>query len=213
MLYSILSCKCPVTEETEKILFSLYDSVREQTAFDYQAVRGIADNNPQRTPFHNLFDFCTWAKDDPFSFTVSCNDVLRFLGSSFHYGMVASNNPGAENTNPELLVSHLLVPVSLKNQGKKAGAVYTGRNTEIVFGPLVVPADIAPDAPFHAHHMGVIVSELTAGQKKMLDSHQELIPDFPLVLRSAGDVDFESFPPYGNHHLQIRERFKENGLP
>ena len=209
-LYGILSCKCPVTKETEKKLFKFF---LKKESMDYLSILAIADKNPERTPIHNLFDFCTWARDDLASFTITANEVLRYLGSSFHYNMVVSNNPGIEMANPGLLLSHVLVPVFIRNNESGIYAIYENKHAPTCFKSIIIPEDLEMDCERYALHMGVVLCGLSGKQADMLNSHQALIKDFSELAGRVKTIDFKNLPPYGNHFSQVIERFKRNELP
>ena len=207
-LYGILSCKCPVTEETEKKLFKLFFKAEHREIMDYLAILAVADKNPERTPIHNLFDFCVWAKDDPFSFVITVNDVLRYLGSSFHYNMVVSNHPGIEMTNPGLLLSHVLVPVSVRKNERNIYAIYENKHATTCFKSIIIPKDLEMEHELYGLHMGVVLCGLSGEQADMLISHQILIRDFSEVAGRVETVDFKKLSPYGDHFSQVNDRFK-----
>ena len=211
-LYGILSCKCPVTPETEQRLFDAFRASENQSHADYDAVVSIADTNPERTPIHNLFDFCAWARDDPSSFTITANDVLRYLASSFHYRMVTAGSPGVETENPGLLLSHILIPVSVRTAPAGFSAVYETGDTEVRFSPVVVPEPLEMTYEHYALHMGVVLCGLSEEQTRMITAHQALITDFQAVAGRVETVDFTGFPPFGDHSAQVLARFRRNGV-
>ena len=105
----------------------------------FQPFLDIVDTNPQKTPVHNLFEFCFCSRDEPLNFVITVNDVLRYLGSAVHYNMVLSNNPGIVTENPELLVSHLLLPMTVASTGDRETAVYETEHARIFFSPVFAP--------------------------------------------------------------------------
>lgn len=211
-LFGILSCKCPVTRETEKRLFDLFFKAGQKEQLDFLPFLAVADRNPEKTPIHTLFDFCAWARDDVTSFTITGNDVLRYLGSSFHYHMVVSNNPGIEMANPGLLLSHVLVPVSIRKKDGGAYASYESNPASICFKSIVRPGDLETDHEQYGLHMGVLVCSLSEKQVDMLNFHQILIKDFFDVAGRVKIIDFKNLPPYGDHFSQVVKRFNRNML-
>ena len=209
-LYGILSCKCPVTKETEKKLFKIFFQSEHRESIDYLSILSVAEKNPERTPIHNLFDFCTWASDDPFSFVITINDVLRYLGSSFHYNMVVSNHPGIEMANPGLLLSHVLVPVSIRKNKSNIYAIYENKYTITCFKSIIIPEHLEMAHEQYALHMGVVLCSLAEKQVDMLNSHQALIKNFSKVAGCVKRVDFKNLPPYGDHFSQVIERLRRN---
>ena len=179
---------------------------------DYLSFLSLADKNPEKTPIHTLFNFCVWAKDDPSSFTITVNDVLRYLGSSFHYHMVVSNHPGIETQNPGLLFSHVLVPVSIAEKNKTGCVKYSDQDIETRFSSVILPKSTGLDHGCYAHHMGVLIAGLSATQAFMLKQHQSIIKEFSTIAGKTEIVDFRSIFPYKDHFSQVVERFNRNHI-
>ncbi|WP_022667206.1 hypothetical protein [Desulfospira joergensenii] len=209
-LYGILSCKCPVTEKTEKKLFNHFYAVSDQQISDFNPVLSIADENPERTPIHNLFDLCAGSRDNPNEFTITLNDVLRYLGSVTHYNMVVSGHPGIEFSNPGLLVSHLLLPVIPDQRKEGVSVKYEREDIRIRFDSVFWPEGSGAGGEDYAMHMGVVVCRLTKEQAKMLHMHQAMIRGFAEAAGRISMVDFRDLPPYGDHVSQVIERFQRN---
>ena len=208
LLLGILSCKCPVTTETEKKLFDEFSRKKQSDTVSFTPFMAIADSNPQRTPVHNLFELCACSKDDPLHFTISVNDVLRYLGSLVHYNMVVANNPGITEENPVLLVSHLLLPAELTLAGDDSRAVYKTSCAEITFAPVLVPASLPENSAMYAVHMGMIVAAISKEQAEMIHAQQSLINGFDALTENIHQVDLTSLEPYGDHLAVVRERYR-----
>ncbi|MBU2511106.1 hypothetical protein KJ966_07200 [bacterium] len=209
-LFGILSCKCPISEENEQRLFTKYQQSRGTTEVDFSPFLEISKQNIQRTPIDNLFDFCSYAADDPASFNITGNDVLRYLGSGYHYKMVLAANPDIETTNPGLLFSHILTPVRLSLQGNKPCVLYEDPQCTIQFNSVIIPDELLHTDGFYGHHMGVIISRLTDEQAKMVFDHQALIDGLSAVKKSIKEIDFKKIRPYGNHFDSVVKRFNRN---
>ena len=206
LLLGILSCKCPVTLETEKRLFAHYFEHCDSPVQDYEPVLAICDENGQKTPFHNLFEFCASNRDDPGHFTIAANDVLRFLGSFFHYNMVLSNHPDIMVENPELLASHILVPVSLVQKGETICGIYQNSRILLEFTP-VIQVDTEPkDQDFYALHMGLVLGRIDTEQAAMLKEHQLFLNGFSDAVLPLKQIHLTRLAPYGDHAALTRER-------
>ncbi|MDD9301958.1 MAG: hypothetical protein HUK40_06265 [Desulfobacter sp.] len=202
----ILSCKCPVTPETEKKLFDFYSGAAHQNTLDFNGILAIADKNPKPTPVHHLYDFCAGSKDDPFCFTITANEVLRDLGSRLHYNMVVSNHPEIESENPGLLISHLLLPVTIEKKGNQCEAMYANQEVLVRFSPVIMPIKSKLDSNEYAHHMGMILCGMSREQAEMLKAHQRLIKGLKEIAKASGNIDLRALPPYGDHLSQVVKR-------
>jgi hypothetical protein len=209
MLYGTLSCRCPVTEETEKKLFAELFTWPAGEVRDFAPVQAIIDGNPARTPLHNLLEIASFGQEDPGNFTIRVGHALRALGSTFHFNnLVSGLDPLVVKEVPSFIVSHMLVPVRLRREGDRFGATFTFAGRGIFFAPVFLPPDIAWSADGeYALHMGTIICALDAEPSRHLTGHLSLIPDFAFFCRQVEGVDFTDFQYYGDYVSQVRARF------
>ena len=134
ILFGTLSCKCPVTEETEQAFFDKYFQLREEPVVDFGPIKAIADRNPARTPVHNLLEIASYGHDDPTNFTITEGDALRALGSKFHFNnLVGQPSHLTIRDFPSFLVSHMLVPAGLTRTEKTFRAMFISEGRGITF--------------------------------------------------------------------------------
>ncbi len=212
MLYGMLSCRCPVTEATEKALFAEFFTWPAGGGMDFAPVREIIDHNPDRTPMHNLLEIASYGQEDPENFTICTGDALRALGSKFHFNkLINAVDPMTVKDPPAFLVSHMLVPARLYRVEDQVRAVFEFQQRRITFEHVFLPPAIdREDRRFYAVHMGTVVRSLTDVQAQNLIKHLALIPEFAFFCAQVTTVDFTDFQYYGNYFDQVRSRFERH---
>ena len=210
ILLGTLSCKCPVTQETEAAFFEEYFRISESQVVEFTKIKSIADSNPANTPVHNLLEIASYGHDDPTDFTITIGDVLRALGSQFHFkNMVENLTKMIVPDVPSLLVSHLLVPASLVAFEGNVRAVYASPSGEILFDNIFVPPDIEwNEDDVYAVHMGTVICALLPSQVENLHAHLGMVTDFEHLCSQCSSVDFKDFQFYGDYYHQVEERFQ-----
>ena len=210
ILYGALSCRCPVTRETEVRLFHEYFQWIDPQARSFAPIWDIVNQNPSRTPIHNLLEMASYGHDDPDDFTITVGDAIRVLGSKFHFNnLVRGLDPLVVKDVPSFLVSHMLVPARLSQETDSVRAVFSFDGKEILFDPVFFPPDIVwYDNSLYGVHMGTVICPLTKNRAAGLGRHLAMIPEFPMLCSRVSRVDFKDFQYYGNYHNQVRERFR-----
>lgn len=210
ILFGTLSCRCPVTLEIESAFFEEYYRIRNSQITEFAPIKAIADRNPVKTPVHNLLEIASYGHDDPTDFTITLSDVLRALGSQFHFNnMIGNLNHMTVRDVPSFLVSHLLVPMRLALLGERIQAIYTFKRQKIFFKNIFVPTDIKWDEDtLYAVHMGTVICSLSPVQAENLQAHLDLISDLEHLCSQFERVDFSDFQYYGNYYRQVKDRFQ-----
>ena len=209
LFYGTLSCRCPVTGGTEKKLFAELITWPEGGEGEFAPVQAIIDDNPARTPFHNLLEIASYGQEDPADFIIRVGDALRALGSKFHFNnLVSGLDPLVVKEVPAFIVSHMLVPVRLYRKGDRIEAVFTFEERDIFFAPVFLPPDMTlSDDMDYALHMGTVICALDTKRARHLAGHLALIPDFDFFCRQVERVDFTDFQYYGDYLELVRKRF------
>lgn len=214
ILFGTLSCRCPVTEETERALFREYFRLKGQgdEVVGFNPILEIADRNPERTPLHNLFHFCSYAKDDPSCFVITQNDVIRYLGSKYHFDMVDGSLEVMKVSDKEsYLASHMLLPVLLDRQEGYTTAIYRKGEHSTRFFHVFFPPEVQwHEAAHYGLHMGTVLGTLSPAQVQMVEAHLALIKDFPPLISHVPSVDLCAFEPSGDHLAQVTTRFRRH---
>lgn len=208
LLHSMLSCRCPVGEPTERALFKAYFAQRDQKLIDFSAIVRIADANPEPTPVHFLRDFCVYLQDDPTRFTITHNDVLRYFGTTYHLNRMKSLNPMLVREPATYLLSHLLVPVRVSIMGGEVEAIYRSNGTFISFKNIFMSAEFPPLVEaYYGLHMGTVVTTLSNAQAQMLERQLNLFDEIPALSKQVTRVDFCDFQYYGDYRATVATRY------
>ncbi len=212
MLYGALSCRCPVSEDTEAAFFRVLFEWEDSEPRSFAPIRAIADGNPCPTPIHNLFEVASYRYDDPENICIGFGDALRALGSKFHFNnLVRGLDPLSVRDVPSYLVSHLLVPVRLSGTNDACRAVFSAAAGDVVMDTVFIPPGIAWEADgLYGVHMGTVICRLTAAQADGLARHLDQIPSFPTLCSHVDAVDFTDFQYYGNYCSHVHERFRRH---
>ncbi len=214
ILFATLSCRCPVTEETERALFQEYFRLKKQgdPLVSFDSILEIADRNPQRTPIHNLFHFCSYSKDEPSSFTIVPNDAIRYLCSKYHFDAVQGSREMTEiQDKASYHVSHLLLPIRLDRESNSSVAVFINGDHSIRFLDIFFPPELTQEeTPDYAIHMGTVLCPLTRHQVCMIEAHLKLIKEFTPMASQVQVVSFRSYGPSGDHRTQVATRFNRH---
>lgn len=214
ILFATLSCRCPVTEQTERALFQEYFRLKKQRdpLANFDTILEIADRNPQRTPIRNLFHFCSYSKDDPFSFRIVPNDSIRYLCSKYHFDMVQNSLEMTEvSDKTSYHVSHMLLPIRLSRETNSAAGVYFNGEHSIRFLDIFIPPELEKEeTSYYAIHMGTVLCSLAQSQAFMIDAHLGLIREFAPMVSKVRSVSFRSFGSSGDYRAQVANRFKRH---
>lgn len=212
MLNCILSCRCPVTEETERGLFDEYFRAQGQDLADFGPVIEAADRNPVKTPVHAVFEFCSYAHDDPNNFTITHNDIIRLFSSKFHINPnLASVDPMIVTDTSSFIVFHMMLPCSVSSSGEQVEAEYCLGDHSIRFLNVVFPPELELEAGAHyGLHHGTVVTQLTGEQVRIVENHLGLIPEFSLLVKDVTEVDFTRFQRYGNYRANVIARYERH---
>jgi hypothetical protein len=214
ILFATLSCRCPVTEQTERALFQEYFRLKKRgdSIVSFDSILEIADRNPQRTPIHNLFHFCSYSKDEPSNFTIVPNDAIRYLCSKYHFDMVQGSLEMAEIPDKvSYHVSHMLLPIRFGRLENDTAAVYSNGEHSIRFLDTFFPPELTPEeTSYYALHMGTVLCPLAQSQVRMIEAHLKLIREFSPMVPKVPAVSFRSYGPSGDHRTQVANRFSRH---
>lgn len=208
LLHSMLSCRCPVDEPTERALFKVYFSVRDRDTVDFNEMVQIADENPEPTPVHFLRDFCVYLQDDPSNFTITHNDVLRYFSTTYHLNRMKALNPLLVREPAAYLFSHLLVPVRVSVVDGKAEAICKINDFSIRSKNIFMSSEFPPIVEaYYGLHMGAIVTTLSKAQARMIEGHLTVFDEIPFLARHVTHVDFCDFQHYGDYRADVAARY------
>jgi hypothetical protein len=213
-LFATLSCQCPVTEQTERALFQEYFRLKKQRdpLVNFDTLLEIADRNPQRTPIHNLFHFCSYSKDDPSSFKIVLNDSIRYFCSKYHFDMVQMSQELTEvSDKTSYHVSHMLLPIRLSRDTNGPAGVYFDGEHSIRFSDIFIPPELErEETSYYGIHMGTVLCPLAQSQVRMVEAHLKLIKEFAPMVSKVPAVSFRSFGSFVDYRAQVANRFKRH---
>lgn len=208
ILYGILSCQCPVSEKTESSLFAEYRKTPEEGTVAIAPFLTIADTNPVKTPLHLFVEFASLYREDPFEFTITQDDALRYFSTRPHFDrMLGPINPLTIYDPASHLVGHMMLPVS---PGEKDGEYRFEHEGHVIhLKHIVLPPDIAKQkVEDYGVHFGMILTTIDARQKTMLHSHLQFIKEFPQLLERVSEIDYTSYQGLGDYHMHIKRRYE-----
>ncbi len=212
LLNMLLSCKCPVTEETERALFEIYHQVKDQELIDFSALLKAAEINPQRTPLHLVADFCSWSRDRLSEFTITHNDIIRYSCTGQHFDhFLTAVNPLIIKDTASFMVGHMLVPATLKKENDALVAEYTEGEHTARFLNMLLPPEIPwqYDAVYGVH-LGTVLTMLDSEQERMVREHLANIQGFAAIAKDVECIDYQKFQRYGNYQEQVQIRIARN---
>ncbi len=209
LLYGILSCQCPVTEDVERTLFKEFDKqagARGAEGWSLEPFLKIADCNPVRTPLHLFLEFCRFARNDPFDFPITHDDVIRYFCSGFHLrAVLAGIDPLRVPFPPGHIVGHMLLPVRLREGA--SSAVFSLGSHKVRLVNLFTPPGMVENKGWYGVHLGMTITPLSQAQVRMAQAHLGLLPEFEGQVAKAKVVDYSAYQTFGDHRAQIAARY------
>jgi hypothetical protein len=212
LLNMVLSCKCPVTEETEKALFKVYHQVNDLELIDFSELLRVAEINPQPTPLHLVADFCSYSKDSLNEFTITHNDTIRYGCTGQHFkNFLRSVNPMVVTNTASFMLGHMLVPAILRKENETLVAEYTeGAHTARFLNMLLPPEIPWQEDGVYGVHLGTALTLLDREQEQMVRQHLANIEGFATIANDVDVIDYQNFQRYGNYQEQVRVRIARN---
>ena len=204
ILLGTLSCGCPISASGEAQVVEYWNGLRHEKQADFGKVLDLLSLEPASTPFHMLYQYCLNKSDTPLSLHIGINDVLRYLGSQYHYGRLTAGAPDHSDAMSPFFIAHMLLPVRLQENGR--GVYNLGKTNIFLKNICKAPWKLPPSGPLAAVHFGLVLCGLTERQFQLLLDHQSLIPDFVRRAAQTAEIDFANLPQYGNHSLQMAKR-------
>lgn len=213
LLNVLLSCRCPVSEDTEAKLVNYFKSTAGKDVVDYEPVISIA-NEEGETVFHRLREFCTYSIDH-FSFDpiISVNDVLRHFCTAYHWHVVEealAKSYRSINNIPSWFISHMLLPVKLNtHQGEIIGTFIDSLGS-LTLRNLFLPLDLqTKEGSLFCVHFASVIGEISSSQFELVGNHLAEILDFQKLRNQVSDINFHNFQRFGDYKSFCRERYEK----
>ena len=210
---TLLSCRCPVTEEVEKGIVELYKANHERY-LDYCKVLEIADKNPTETPFHRLKEFIIYSINEPGQeLFITRDDIFRHFATMYHWRVVERSLVSGYKMIthiPSWFVAHMLLPVVLKKEEGKYMGEYTYEDRIINLKNIFVPGDmeIEENTPY-CLHLASVVAPLEQFTFRMISRHLEEIPLFKTFRDDIDIIDFADFQRFGDYRKICEDRYNK----
>ncbi len=212
LLYCMLTCPCPVTEDTERALMRFFlESPKE--SFKLDEILSVAAQNPKPTPVHLFRNFFMDGPEDPENARMKHRDVLRYFASHYHFERsVSFYDPLAVCPAAPYLVSHMLLPVTIQGTGPLVDAIWRwGEQTVILRNNVLFPGLKEPGSQGRfALHMGGIVAALTDDEAREMDRRLGDIPQLGFLTQEAPEVDNDRLHRDKGHIGTTMERIRRH---
>lgn len=210
MLFGILSCQCPVTEETERELILELRNSSSEELLPLKPFMEIADRNPEKTPLHVFMEFCFFGKSDPRNFTMTHDDAVRYFSSRYHFDRIlACVNPLTINDPSGHMVGHMLTPVKINNGDTSADFFFNGKTIRIK--GLFCPSEIISGTDsWLGLHLGMAITTLSDEQADMAMAHLGTIKEFADMAGRTDAIDYADYQSFGDYRSHIKARYDRN---
>jgi hypothetical protein len=213
LLYTMLTCPCPVEEKHERALVDAFLS-SDADSLDYDVFLSIADRNPVPTPLHLFLRFLADGRDIPFASDIVFSDVLRYFGGHYHWERsIQSFDPLAMRDSASYLIGHMFLPVAVVSGSEGRKALWQSDEVSVLFTEtLAFPGvPLAEDGLF-ALHLGGLVARLSVAEAEMLQQHVLLLKDMVRLARETPEIDCSRFYFGRDHREATLFRLERNGV-
>jgi len=208
----LLSCRCPISKETEKDLIDYYKSKVSSNILNYSDVIKIANGEKKETVFHRLKEFCIYSIDDlGREYIISEEDVIRHFSSAFHWhllerGLIDSYK-NVINI-PSWFIGHMLMPVKLQKKSIPVKAQYQYGKRFIIFSNVFLSKDIIFNLDsYYCIHYASIISEISSKQFIMISKQLEEIDLFKTFRKDIREIDYLKFQRFGDYYKICQDRY------
>jgi len=212
LLKVLLSCRCPVSDKTEKKLIRYYKSNYRKRSLDYDTIINIANKEEDETVFHRLKEFCICSANDlRRGYEITIEDVLRHFSSSYHWKVI--ENPLHSSYKkvihiPSWFVSHLLLPIKIRNNKDRSEISFSNDNHTIQLKNLFIPSNLSISAKkYYCVHFASVISDISSAQFEMLRQQLNEITLFNLFCKDVKEIDYLKFQRYGNYFVFCKQRY------
>ncbi len=212
LLYCMLTCPCPVTEEAERALMRFFFE-NPRGSFELDEVLAVADQNPKPTPVHLFRNFFMDGPGNPQNARIERRDILRYFASHYHFDRAASfYDPLTVCPAASYLISHMLLPVTIQGTGPVVTAIWQwGSHTVTLRNNVLFPGLSEPgEQGRFAIHMGGIIAPLTDDEAQELDRRLADIPQLDFLTRESPEIDNDLLYRDRGHLATTLERIRRH---
>ncbi len=213
LLKVLLSCRCPISDKTERKLIKYYKVNSKKRSINYDSVIKYADEEGDETVFHRLKDFCIWSNNDLHKgYEITVEDVLRHFSSTFHWNVIANSLHSSYKKVihiPSWFVSHLLLPVKIQINKSEHQILFLMKDHSLQLNNLFIPPNLSINRnKYYCVHFASVISDISLDQFEMLRQQVNEIPQFNLFYRDIEEIDYLNFQRYGNYSMFCKERYE-----
>jgi hypothetical protein len=201
LLYTMLTCPCPVGEEHERALVDAFlssDADPRNTTFFSPSPTGIRFP----TPLHLFLRFLADGKDIPFASDIVFSDVLRYFGGHYHWERSIQSSTARDAGLRLLPDRHMFLPVAVVSGSEGRQALWKSDEASVLFTETLAfrGVPLAEDG-FFALHLGGLVARLSVAEAEMLQQHVLLLKDMVRLARETPEIDCSRFY-FGRDHRE-----------
>ena len=212
LLYTMLTCPCPVGEEHERALVEAFLS-SEDDPLDFGAFLSIADRNPLPTPLHLFLRFFADGRETPLADDIVFSDILRYFGGHYHWERsIQSFDPLTMRDSASYLIGHMFLPVVPVPGSEGRQALWKSPEVSVLFKETILfPGVPLAEDGLYALHLGGLVASLSRSEAEMLQRHALLLKDMLRLASETPEIDCSRFYFGKNHRESTLFRLRRNG--
>ena len=223
LLRMLLSCRCPLKDEIENKLVSLYYSKKNEEYIDYNSLISLGDEQLQLdeckqkstdTVFHRLKEFCLYSINDlDKEIIITEEDVYRHFCTNFHWRHVEryflKNFDKIENLS-SWFVGHMLLPITLKHEDNSVIGEYSFFDRKIILRNIYISPNIPIEMNgYYCIHFAAIISKVNEDQFNMIFKHLEENKLFKQYRQDLKIIDYKNYQRFGNYYEIVKNRYKK----
>jgi len=212
LLKILLSCRCPVSDKTERKLIRYYKSNSRKGNVNYDAIIRIADEEEDETVFHRLKEFCVCSIDDlREGYEIRVEDVLRHFSSSYHWKVIETSLHSSYKKVihvPSWFVGHLLLPIKIQSNKNEPEISFLLKTHSVRLNSLFIPSNLSINPnKYYCVHFASVISDISFAQFEMLRQQLNEIPQFSLFCKDIKEINYLNFQRYGNYYAFCQQRY------
>jgi hypothetical protein len=212
---TLLTCRCPVTDDEERAIFDILKSTPQEEPIDYDNVLDVFPP-AANTVFNRLADFTVWqAPTDVDYYSVKRDHVIRHFASSYHWNQVVAHGLDGVykkvKSIPSWFLGHMLLPAKIIGiDGELASASYEYDGGLIMLLNLYAPKmyNPKPDEIWAIHFAGLL-DPLSVDEQKtavlMIESNYMLVK----LRQEVREIDYLNFERYEDYMSFCKKRHQK----
>jgi hypothetical protein len=212
---TLLTCRCPVTEDEEQAIFEILESTPHNESINYNKVLEIFPSEAN-TVFSRLADFSVWQAPTGVSlYCINRDHVIRHFASSYHWDQVVAQGLVGSykkvKSIPSWFMGHMLLPSRVVSvEGETATASYEYEGGNIMLTNLFAPKMYNPKpGEIWAVHFAGLLGPLSVEEQKtailMIESNNMLVN----LREEITEIDYHDYERYIDYRAFCEERHQK----